>query len=564
MENIKAYKANFDELRKDRGNWDNFYQILGEFVSQVKQNFTNSPSSGEFLTGDIYDSTGSFAAYNSASALLGMLWPSTAKQSVEVTIPDDMEMTTELADWYDKVTERLVKALDDPNANLSLSLDEYMLDQVIFGTSGVGVERGDESKLLFKPYGVKELYVDEGKNGRVDSIYLFFEWTIKRLVDEYGIENVSEKAAKLYNSGKRSQKTKVLICIHKRDEPKAEAGVLAMPYESIHIEYDNNHQLRESGFGELPIKVGRFRKLNYERYGRSPAMLALPDIREANVLRESIIVATEKILDMPKGVMDDGILGGGVIDTTAGAITVFNASQSLGNNAPIFEIGQRPDVSAALARLEDLKNTIAQHFSLDRLIDFNNDTQMTFGEAQIRSQIRNASLSSLFSRQIAEVLDPLMFRSINLLMEDGEFGVVKGSDKEAELKRIGKRIEYVPDVIAERMMDGEDIYQISYKTQAAAASRANEYMSIIDVLGFAIQSMQVDPSIRHRVDLHKGVSEIASIRSLPVGIIRQDDEVEERMKAEAEQMQAQQQLEMGVQAAGIVDSLASANKAVRM
>lgn len=89
-------------------------------------------------------------------------------------------------------------------------------------------------------------------------------------------------------------------------------------------------------------------------------------------------------------------------------------------------------------------------------------------------------------------------------------------------------------------------------------------MSIIDVLGFAIQSMQVDPSIRHRVDLHKGVSEIANIRSLPVGIIRQDDEVEERMKAEQEKMAAQQTLEAGVQAAGIVDSLASANKAARV
>jgi len=561
---IKAYKSNFDDLRKERGNWDNLYQVLGEFVSQVKQNFTNSPSAGEFLIGDIYDSTGSFAAYNSASALLGMLWPSTAKQAIEITIPDDMEMSTELANWYDKVTERAVKALDDPNANLSLSFDEYMLDQIIFGTSGIGVERGDESKLLFKPYGVKELYIDEGKNGRVDSIYLFFEWTIKRLVKEYGIENVSEKAAKLYNSGKHGQKTKVLICIHERNEPKAEKGVLAMPFESIHIEYDNNHELRESGFGELPIKVGRFRKLNYERYGRSPAMQALPDIREANVLRESIIVATEKNLDMPKGVMDDGLLGGGVIDTTSGAITVFNASQALGNQPPVFEIGQRPDVSAALARLEDLKNTIAQHFSLDRLIDFNNNTQMTFGEAQIRDQIRSSSLSSLYNRQDAEVITPLINRSVNLLMEDGEFGVIKGSDQEAEFRRIGKNIEYIPDEIAARIQAGEDIYRISYKTKAAAASRAEEYMSIIDVLGFAIQSMQVDPSIRHRVDLHKGVSEIANIRSLPVGIIRQDDEVEERIKAEKEQMQSQQTLEAGVQVAGIVDSLASANKSARV
>lgn len=561
---IKAYKTSFDEMKKGRLNWDDLYQTLGEFVSQVKQNFTSSPTPGEFLIGDIYDSTGSFAAYNASSAILGMLWPSTAKQSVEITIPDDMEITTELSDWYSKVTERTVRALDDPGANLSLSLDEYMLDQIIFGTSGVGVERGDESKLLFRPYGVKEMYIDEGKNGRVNKISLFFEWTVNRLVEEYGIENVSEKSEKLYKSGKGGAKTKVLVCIQKRMEKKAEKGVLSMPFESVHIEYDNNHLLRESGFSELPIKVGRFRKLNYEVMGRSPAMLALPDIREANVLREGIIIATEKNLDMPKGVLSDGIVGGGIVDTSAGSITVFNASQSLGNTPPIFDIGRPPDVSVALARLEDLKNTIAQHFSLDRLIDFNNDTQMTFGEAQIRAQIRNASLSSLFSRQIAEVLTPLLARSINILFEDGEFGVIKGSEQEGELRRLGKNIEYIPDAIAQRIVEGLDIYQISYKTQAAASSRAQEYMSIIDVLGFAIQSMQVDPSIRHRVDLHKGVSEIANIRSLPVGIIRQDDEVAARIKQEQEQMQGQMQLEAGVQAAGIVESLASANKAARL
>lgn len=560
MSDVKSYKERFDALKSERANWDRLYQTLGEFVSQVKQNFTSSPNSGEFLTGDIYDSTATFAAYNCASALLGMLWPSTAKQSIEITVPDDVELSTELADWYSKVTERTVRAMDDAGANLALSLDEYMLDQVIFGTSGVGVERGDESKLLFKSYGVKELYVDEGKNGRVDSIYLFFEWTIKRVVDEYGIDAVSKKTAELYKSGKFNNKTKILICMQRRLSPKAEKGVLAMPIESVHIEYDNNHMLKESGFSELPIKVARFRKMAYERYGRSPAMQALSDTRELNVLRESIIIATGKILDMPKGVMDDGLLGGGTIDTTEGAITVFNSSQSLGGGPPVFEIGSPPDLSGAMSRIEDLKNTIAQHFSLDRLIDFNNDTQMTFGEAQIRAQLRNASLSSLFSRQIAELFDPLIGRVMSILFEDGEFGVIKGSDQEAEYKRTGRALEYIPDVIAERIKKDQEIYSVSYKTQASAAQRAQEYGAILDVLGFAIQGMSVDPTLRFRVDLHRGVSEIAGIRSVPVGIIRENDEVAKLKEQEQQSAEGQQMLQQGVEAADIVQKLSSANR----
>jgi hypothetical protein len=76
--------------------------------------------------------------------------------------------------------------------------------------------------------------------------------------------------------------------------------------------------------------------------------------------------------------------------------------------------------------------------------------------------------------------------------------------------------------------------------------------------------MQVDPTVRHRVNLHKGVKSIGNIRSLPVGIIRQDDEVDKLIEQEQQAQSTQQGLEMGVQAAGIVDSLASANKAARV
>lgn len=337
-----------------------------------------------------------------------------------------------------------------------------------------------------------------------------------------------------------------------------------MPYMSLHMETKTDKKLKESGFSELPIKVGRFKKLNYEKYGRSPGMDALPDIKEANVLREAIIVATDKILDMPKGIVDDGMLGGGTIDTSAHAITVFNATGSMGSWPPIFDIGSPPDVNVALARLEDLKNTITQHFHLDRLIDFNNETQMTFGEAQIRNQIRNASLTSLFSRQIAEMFTPLIVRVVNMLWQMGEFGVVKGSEQEAEIQAEGKKVEYIPDVIVKRIEQGEDVFNVTYKTQAANAQRAEEYMGILDVLGFSIQAMQVDPSVRHRVNLHEGVKKISQIRGLPVGIIREDDEVEEMQAADAEAQAGAQEMEALTAGAGIVDSLASANKAARI
>lgn len=559
---VKEIKQNFELLKRERQTWDSLYQILGKYISLIKQNFEQTEQAGAFLLDDVYDATGAFAAHNSASALIGMLWPGTAKQAIEIVPPRDLEMTTELQEFYTNMTSKTVEAMDDPRANLALSLDEYMLDQMIFGTSGVGVERGTSSKLLYRPYGVKETYIEEGKDGKVESIYLFFEWRVNRIVAEYGLENVSKKIQDKYNNNKTTDKCKILICITPRSDKKADAGALSMPYASYHVDWESDKIMKESGFEEMPIMIGRFRKLNYERYGRSPGSMALPDIKEANALREAVIVATEKILSMPKGVMNDGIFGGSTIDMSAGAINVFNSTGSVSNQPPIFDIGSPPNLPWAEQRLEKLEQIIAQHFSVDRLLDFNSSQEMTFGEAQIRNQIRNQSLSSLFSRQLSEVITPLIERSVKLLFRMGEFGVVQGTEEEEELLQAGApNIKYVPDAIAQRLENGEDVYRLVYKTQAANASRAEEYLGIMDIMNYAMSGMSIDPSLADRIDLHKGAKHISDIRGVPADIIREDDEFEEMRKDKREQQQIMDGMAMASEAAGATKDLALANKA---
>lgn len=540
--NIKQIKQDFERLKSERGNWDQMFQVLGEYVSLNKQNFTSSPDEGEFLIDDVFDSTGVFAAQASASALMGFLWPGSAKQSIEIVPPDDadLEMTTALEKWYTSVTDKVIAAMDDPKAGLVAALDEMMLDQIIFGTSGVGVEKGGQSKLLFKAYGVKECYVDEGKDGKINKVYLHCELNMERYVRQYGVEKVSAKVRKAYEKDKLDGKVKVLIAIMERKEKVAEKGMLAMPWSVHHIEYDSNHLIKEEGFNEFPISFSRFRKLAYEKYGRSPAMNALPDIKEANILREAVILATEKALNMPIGIMNDGMLGGSIIDTSPRAVNVFNPKGAMGGGPPVFDIGKPPDINAALARLEKLEQVISQHFYIDRLIDMNNSQRMTFGEAQIRDAIRTSSLSALFGRQISELYTPLISRCVNMMFRAGEFGVVPGTEEEVELLKAGQEPQYVPEEIAKRLEEGKDIYNITYKTKAASAARAEEYISIIDVTGYATQAAQVDPSVANRTDLHEALKVMANIRGLPVGIIRQDDEVDAINQQQAQQQQQQQ------------------------
>jgi len=543
----------FDTKKAARSNFDAMYQVIGEYISMNKQDFQGQPSNGQFLVDRIFDATGPFAATNSASSLLGMLWPGAAANTFEIAPVDE---DTKEDDFFLRANKKIHAAFDDPKSNMAEALDEYMSDQIIFGTSGVGVENGDDTKLYFTAYGVKEIYPVCGKGGRIVGFHMLFEWDVERVVAEYGLSKCSPRVQKAHEGGKLDEKVQVLFCVYPSKGKKAEKGKYSMPLQGVHLDYKACHAMKEDGYYELPIAIGRFRKLNYEEMGRSPAMNALPDIREANALREAIIIATEKVLEMPKGVMSDGEFGGGFIDQSAGAINVFNAVGNIGGQAPVFDIGSPPNIPWAEKRLEKLEQSIGQHFMIDRLLDFNNDTQMTLGEAQIRDQMRTASMAALFNRQI-QIITLVIERGVALLMRAGDLGVVRGSDEERALVLKGEEPYYIPDVIAKDLADGKDIYKIIYKTKAALAFSAEQYMAILEMFNIVAQNAQIEPSLVARVDYHAAIKRLAQTRGIDF-MLKPDKRFDAEMEAKQEQAQATQALQAGQQVADIANTAAGA------
>lgn len=555
---VKAILARNESLGTARSNWNSHWQIVGEYVSLNKQNFEAEHEAGDFLVEDVFDSTAPHAAVSSASALLGMLWPATARKSVVIDPPDEIEddLTAEEQKWYETATKKLVRAMDDPKANLVLSLDESTLDNVTFGTAGVGTYWEDDG-LLYKPHGVKEMRIDEGKNGFVDTVYLNVSWSPRKVVRTYGEENVSKKVREMAADEAKFAKEKVKLVIGYEPRPEKERkgnGALAMAYRSFHIEVETKHVIKESGFEEFPIAVSRLRKLPYEKYGRSFAMNALPDIREINVLREAIIEATEKVLDPALGVMNSGMLGGGTIDTSAGALNVFDMQANAGGSQPVFPINTVGDLNTALARIEDLKESIAQHFSIDRLLDFNNETQMTATEAGIRNNIRRGSLSSLLSRQIAELFTPIVERSFNLMLRNGRFGEIAGTaEAQAEMQINPDNPQIIPERISQLLLDGKDAYQIRYTTPAERILASEELSGLLESTQYIQMVMQSHPEVRAKFDAFKAIDRMQELSGAPDNIIFSDEEADDTLKIEQQQVQKQQQMNQIEQAVGIAN-----------
>lgn len=543
----------FERLKTEKQLWHPLYTLVGNYVSTLKQHFDTESMPGELLNEQVFDDTAPNANMMMAATMIGALWPNGSK-TFQIAPPMALETLAlenqEIKDYYAFVTRTMASVFDHPRSGFLTSLEEYMKDQGAFGISGIGAydEEDAEVPVLFKALDAKVLHIDEGRNGFVDTIYTLKEMTIRQLVQEYGYENVCEKSRQAFDKGEGDDKVKVLHAIEPRMERDPFGiGVKDFPYASIHIELEAKKILQESGYQELPVFVTRFWKAMGEKRGRSPAMNAMPSILEINLLREAVIVATEKTVNPPINVHDDGTFGNGTINTSAGAMNVISVSGRIANTGvkPVEVMNIVGDMQPVYARIGELTEGIRNHFFMDRLTDLNNEKQMTLGEAQIRNELRGQSLNTTYARQLAEEFTPLLERVFNILFRKGMLGVFRGSEKEAELLAQGGTPTLIPDAIARLIVEGKDVYRIIFISPAARIMQSEELLGIQRTLEFAAGTAQLNPEALDNINMDVMIRRVAELTGAPREMIQATQVVDQLRKQRQQMQQAMMQQEQG-------------------
>lgn len=544
------------DMKTEKSLWNNLYQLMGEYIMTRKQHFTNEGVQGEIQTDHLFDDTAPNANHLMASSLIGALWPNAGK-SFQIGMPFGMEEeigdeTEEVKQFYQRVTKRMAAILDNPKCGFLTALEEYMLDQGAFGISGILAEEQDDSEvpIVFRALDAKSTCIDEGANGFVNTIYIEKAYTVRQLVEKYGFENISRKWQVLYEKGDCKTKVRVLQAIEPRMERDPYGfGVENMPYASIHIDCQTEKIMKESGFSEMPAAVTRFWKAMGEKYGRSPGMNALPSILEANALGEAYIMAVEKNLDPPLQVEDDSIVGNGVVDSSPGAITIVSRSGRIGSSnqkaiEPLFLVGE---LQSTLQRRAELGEIIKNHFFQDRLMDLNNEQRMTLGEANIRNNLRGMTLNTVYSRQMAELLVPLLERVFNALLRLGQLGVLTGSLEEARLLAQGIEPLYIPDPVKERIMADKEVYRINFISPATRIMQAEELQGLEQTVTFAANTAGVKPEIMDNLDTDWIIRRVQELTGAPretvisMETVRKIRDARNKAQAAMQQQEAQRQ-----------------------
>lgn len=537
MKDINYYCERYKKLKAKKMLRRDEYEFINRYVRQEGNYFKETDEYEEYDR--IYESTGPNSARKLASVLKGILWPS-AEEAFMLQLVDDISDTKENRGWIEGVTNTMVDVMDYSKAGLNNSIDEELYDQVCFGSGGVFIAKDEKTKVRYTAWSFKDIYFDEGENSVVNSVYRDARWTVKKLVETYGLDNVSKKVKDCYNSNNLNDTVLVVQAI----EPRIINGKEGYTFESVTFENDSKHIIKKEKFFEFPCPIVRFYKNSDSVDGMSPARLARPAIREINRKVELREYLEEQEIQPSLGLITTAF-GGDSLDVTPNALNAFNDTLA-GSGSPVFRIIPPVNLNISDEGVRRLEEKITEAFSLDRLLDFNNESQMTLGEANIRNQIRGQVNNSIFSRQDSEFFTPLIERTFNILFREGEFGVVEGSEEEEVLIREGKPVKYIPTEIAEKIQKGEEFYKIKYLAPSERMKSSEKLNGLIQTIQITAQLAQIKPEVLMHLSERDILKSLIEMSGAPQTTILGEDEVQQILEQQAMKEQAleNQQMQM--------------------
>ena len=324
----------------------------------------------------------------------------------------------EVRQWLSTVEAVMWRRMYAPGTNFITALHEIYLELGCFGTSGLHTDWNDKDEhLIFSTRTLSNILVTESSKGIIDTSFRKFQWTSKKIKDEWG-NAASRQIDEALKSGEIDKKFDIIHCIMPREDYNylefSPSSGHNMPFASIYFEYESEQLLEESGYPENPYSFPRWFKVADEVYGRSPAMTALPDIQMYQEIRKNGLVGLQKAVDPPVVAAAKGFINPLKLIPSGVNYTRGNPKEA------VYPIPFTGNLSASNEELMQLRNEIFDTFHVDQL-QIVNDANMTATEVMQRTQERMRILGPILGRLESELLGPLVTRVFGLLERLGEF-----------------------------------------------------------------------------------------------------------------------------------------------
>ena len=507
-----ALLRRYATLARQRQTWEQHWQEIADYIVPRKASITVSGrSAGDKRMQKVFDATAIHASELLSASLHGMLTNPSSRWFDLQYQDDGLNVMDEAKEYLEAQVDTMYGAFG--RSNFAEQVHELYHDLITFGTGVMMIEDFDGG-VRFSTRHISECYLSEDEWGRVDTVFRRFKMPLRAISQQFGRDKLSTKLIKELEKDPY-QPIEIIHAVMPRDPddmPYGRKDAASKPWKSCYIDPDSKTLLRESGYDEFPYVCPRFLKASHElSYGRSPAMVALPDTKMINAMSEVTIRAAQKQIDPPLMVPDDGFML--PVRTRPGGLN-FYRSGSRDRIEPL-NIGANNPLGLALE--EQRRNAIRSAFYVDQLLS-GEGPQKTATEIVQLTEQRMRVLGPVLGRLQAEFLTPRISRVYNILVRN-------------------KRFAAPPPALA-----GGDV-DVEYVSPLAKAQRQSDIQSIMQMFEILSPLASVNPGVFDHFDFDGLIRHVFKILAVPARVTHGMDAVTHtrRQKAEAAQQQAEMQ-----------------------
>lgn len=447
-ERAKKLLDQYDDSRKDRGNWDRHFDDIARVMAPRRLGFATTVVEGDSRTEDIYDGTGMRAVRSLANAVGGLMRPEGMKLA---TIQVDTDRIGEEAEiWLDRAEESLMGAMYAPRARFKQATGEADYDLVSFGTALVFAgESRRLNRLLFQTTHLKDgtpIFDDEGEAIGLGRTRKF---SLREAERKFGRDALNDTNRQKLEEGKTQDKVEYVHMVIENEDGRPGALLARnLPFSDTWIDREQEKIVLESGFHEFPFAIPRWDTSSGENFGRSPGMIALPDTNTLQAMGETLLVAGQRAADPPLAVPNDGAYD--AINTFPGGTSYYDVDTAVAvRGNPFFPLESGSNIPLTREMQNDTRDQIWASFFRNVLNLPIEGPQMTATEINARKEEFIREIGPVFGRLESDYTAPLVERSFNVMLRAGAFGSVPQQlagrqirfEYESVVKRIRKQIE---------------------------------------------------------------------------------------------------------------------------
>jgi len=419
------------------------------------------------------------------------------------------------------------------NSNFYQEAGKFYSTCGLFGTAAMLVEEDAEDEISCETLPVGSFWLGIDAKRRVNTFGREIPMTVTQMVEEFGLENVSDYVKSSYENGIGDKQTiKVIHWIG----PSRSGGTMRMPFESVYIDPTDNDKdasLRSGGYEEFPVITARWKTMGDDVYGIDcPGMIALGHIKELQHAHKQLAKAIEKLVNpptqRPEGTMRKGI------DVTPGADNVVaNRGASTDGIKPLYQITF--DVNAVRAHIDDLRSQIREVFFYNLFLMVANERRSGTKAREIDElhEEKMIVLSTVYEQFSHEFLDPFVERVYRILERRG-------------------RLPIPPE-----QMRGES-FEVEYVSVMAQAMKLVGIGNMDRALSILGQTASIDPTVLDIADLKRFSESYFERLGIDASVMATPEEREDKQRAREAAAARNQAIQTASVEADVAKNLASA------